>query len=1363
MNFRTTLVLAVLVVAGAITWLVVGGIRSVGTSSETQNVLERELTLEKITRIEVKHGDQVVVLQKNGEEWSLPGKWPVRRPEVLELVDTLTSLRSRFVPITLDNPPNLKDFGLDAQALVVTVHAGGQDYKLTFGEKPDRTNRFSWPTYVRLGDSPEVVRLAPGLVAALDRPQEHYMQRRLFPTERVAKEGDAPEKVEQLAARALTVKLENATYTLARSNGDWEMREPVHDRPDPDKLKAILTAAPDIWAERFVDKRGKELADFELKEPAQTLRVTRSNGDTVTLLVGKQSSMKVRPVQKPGMPDGSPFPPKPRIEMVHEEYKFAKLEDNDQVFEIKADRLKDLAVAADTLRDAQLARFKTDEVKRVEIDEGGRQIVLVKDKERWRQEKPATVDAETSKVTELLDKLSGLQAREKDVIDKADPKTYGLDKPASVKITVEAKASPGQAAEGDAQPAKTRELTFVIGKHDTEKDKLYVQVAGWPRVNAVDADLLKLVQRPALAYRSRRVLDFATGDLARIEVQPSKGDAFTLEQAKGTWHLATPVRADIESFKADQLAGDLGRLEVAEFVTADPKKEDLEKVYGLEKPSTTVKVVFTDAKKTPQTLLIGKQREGKQEAYARLASDPAIFVLGKDTRETLDKDSLAYRPLEVWRVQPEDIAALRVRKEEPEYRLERAGEAWKISGPFAASAAPDLVKPMIDELATLKVERYEAHTAKDLAKYGLDKPYLRVAVQSAAKKEGTDKKESADKDDAKKHDKEHVLLVGKPVDKDGKGRYARLGDSEAILVVGEKVVTAADHRALDLLERKLLSLEPATIRSIRTTGKNSKFNLQEDKKEWRVTDSPAPPFAADKEAVDAVLRAWSGLRALKFVAYGDKIDAASFGLDAPVATVTVAVQGPAAQDKPAPMVEHTLVLGKATEGGSYARLDKGPGVVVLDNATVQTLNQSYLDFVNHTVLKLDAGKMVGLQRRTDGDTLELARRADKWQLVKPVDVLADEPTLDQLVSQLANLHAVKVVAYPAKDLQPFGLEKPAALVTIRVTDDKGKPGEHILQIGKVADASSGERYARADKSDVVVVLPGSLAKQLMGGPLQFRDRTIARLAAADKVTVERGARKATFTHVDGTWKMSEPIAAEAEQSDLEAFLKSLNPLRADELVADKTGDLKPYGLERPQARWRFLQGDKEVLSLLVGAMDKSKQGKDGRAYAQLATGNLVFLLETDLTRHALGEYRTRKVWNPSAPDAAQVEKLVYGYINSPFILQKVDNNWQVAGKPGVKVNADAVRDALTALADLKAERYVVDKGADLKLYGLQPPALVLEIDTPSSPRTLHIGRPEGDSKRYYATVPGAEGGPVFVIGEADAGRIVRALQGFINK
>ncbi len=186
-----------------------------------------------------------------------------------------------------------------------------------------------------------------------------------------------------------------------------------------------------------------------------------------------------------------------------------------------------------------------------------------------------------------------------------------------------------------------------------------------------------------------------------------------------------------------------------------------------------------------------------------------------------------------------------------------------------------------------------------------------------------------------------------------------------------------------------------------------------------------------------------------------------------------------------------------------------------------------------------------------------------------------------------------------------------------------------------------------------------------------------------------------------------------------------------------------------------------MLSLVVGGLEKATVGKR-RAYARLGTGPLVFLLDAKATDQALGEYRSRKVWGTSAPDAAQVDKLEFGYTKDPFVLQKVENKWQVTGKPMTQLNEDTIRDTLDALAGLQAERYVVDKAEDLKLYGLEPPRLVLSLETTFGKRTLHVGRKEDWSERYYALVPGPDGA-VFVLSETDARRIVRLLDAFLKR
>ncbi|HZT81502.1 MAG TPA: DUF4340 domain-containing protein, partial [Gemmataceae bacterium] len=725
--------------------------------------------------------------------------------------------------------------------------------------------------------------------------------------------------------------------------------------------------------------------------------------------------------------------------------------------------------------------------------------------------------------------------------------------------------------------------------------------------------------------------------------------------------------------------------------------------------------------------------------YARRAADPGVFAVKKEVRDALDRDSLAYRPLQLWQVLSDDIAKFTVEKGGSKYTLTRQGDDWRISGPFDAAAQKTPPEAMRTTLASVIADKCVAHRADDPAKYGLDKPYLRVGV-TVREPAGPAK--------------DHVLLVGKPAEGSPGARYAKLVDGEAVYVVPERVVSAVDRTALDLLERRLLTLDAKSLTEVSSQRGGDRLKLELKNGTWQVVEAPAAPFAADAAAADRLLGTLAGLRAERFAAYGPKLDLAKFGLDKPEVALTFAGKAPAA-------AKHRLALGKPVDGSPgerYARLDDGPGVVVLDAPTVADLTMTYLDFVDRTVLKFDAAAATAFFRKMGDDKLDIVKKDGGWQVTRPAALTADEKGMQELLDQLANLRAKRVAAYPAKDLKPFGLDESAAQVAVRLPAGDGKTQDRILKLGKVADEATGDRFALADGSRAVAVLPGALARRLTAAPAAFRDRNLARFPDADKILLERGPRKATFTKVDGTWKLTAPLTADADHDELDNFMNAVARLRADEIVADRPKDLKPYGLDKPEARWRFQSGDRDVLHLLIGGREK-----DGpRHYAKLADDGLVFLLDPSLTGRALAEYRSRKVWD-SPPDAAQVETVRYGYASKPFVLEKGDAGWQVRGKPGVKVNESAVNDALAALSGLKAARYVVDKGADLKLYGLEPPELVLEVATRNGKKTIHVGRCEGDSKAYYARVPGKDRSEVFTISEADAGRIVRDLGQFTQK
>ena len=256
---------------------------------------------------------------------------------------------------------------------------------------------------------------------------------------------------------------------MKKAGEEWELTQPVRDRVDPEKVAQVLTAIPDLWAEQFVANPKPDLAEYGLKEPEQTTHRHPPNGDVVVLQIGKKSdTKKMRTVTRPA-PPGVPGL-EPTTITVPEEFRYAKLQNNSQIFEIKTDKLKDIFLAAKDLRDPRLARFEPKEVTRLEVKQNGVEIVLVKEKQpekekkepapfpvpetsKWRLEKPIQADAESSKVTELLDDLSRLEARDPDILDGKDAASFGLAEPAAtaeIKIVVEQETKSADGAKTEA-------------------------------------------------------------------------------------------------------------------------------------------------------------------------------------------------------------------------------------------------------------------------------------------------------------------------------------------------------------------------------------------------------------------------------------------------------------------------------------------------------------------------------------------------------------------------------------------------------------------------------------------------------------------------------------------------------------------------------------------------------------------------------------------------------------------------------------------------------------------------------------------------------------------------------------------------
>ncbi len=1401
MNLKTTLVLLVLTAGGGVMWwkgadwglpiVPTTSNPSALTLSETQLALQA-ITPQQLHRIKVTMPDQEpVLLLKQAGNWVLPGNWPVRTPQVNELLATLSDLDSRFAPIALaEENPDLVAYGLNPQADPVEIRLElsrtDPPSRLIFQvgrpkPKPDQ-NPFTIPSYLRLTkwsdqtEEPlsEVLRLGPDTYDRLARPLDRYRSRRLFPSvASLPLTSEAPptppqfpgappqpggpvttttelvgSSIERIGLRdgqrAFTLTRQTPYPKPVRPEGansepsipidslaaSWALTEPIRDQVTPERLRDLLAAVPEIWVEEFItrsDDVAQPLDEYGLDQPNRVITVGSRDGRSVQLLIGRRKSAT------------QPPPPAPPLAQTTEPtFYYAKLADNPQVFTVRDDEFKNLFVALAELRDPQVVRIEPDAVDLLEIDSPGQPAVSLKQtgskqQPRWDLQKPIQALAETAPVEELLTAINNLQTPPEAMIDLTEGlmAVAGGSKELYQQMLGFTPESPTIQLQRPSpiDPSKTQDITLQIGRQLTGVNKLLVKVKGWPRIDVVDDQIVRLIERPAIAYRGRRLFDVGEARIDKITVQQGKDETYTLKEKPGlttTWMLTKPVQVAADTAKVSQLAGNLRDLEVTDYINDNPQPEDLTK-YGLDKPRLEVTLNFSRAGIPAETLRIGKTQENGTGVYAQLQGQPNVFAIDQSVVDPLQRGSLDFRPLELWSVDQMTGLELQPSGKDASTLSNQAG-SWKITAPFTAKVDASQMEPLTKALTSVQALRLQAHQAEDLAQYGLDaasRP-ARVAVQS----------EMAEPP---------ALVVGNRVTEGSPDRFAKLAvaDQPAIYVIGPDVAKAIDTNVLTLIDRQLLNLEFVEPQAITTQVKGSTTTLNRGRDGWKPAEEPQ--FPVDRLIIQRLIQTLSDLKAQRYAGYG-QVDWGEYGLDPEAKPDQIHIEVGSAE-KPQP---HTVILGKPLEDGSrYARVDQQRGVAVLDATTVEDLAVDRLGFVDHRLLEFNPLDLTRLERQMGDQKLVMTLEGFNWQMTEPAKQLVDSLRVEVLTNELSRLRAERVAAYAPEEEKAYGLDTPAAIWTLSWNDEAGGMAGQKLKVGNLVDAKQpdGPRYAQVEDALVVGVLPAKLVKQLLAPELFFRDRKLAQFLSADRMVQEAGQRKLTFVKQPGGWRMTQPITDTAADAALREFHDAAAQLRAAEIVAEKPDDLKAYGLAMPSFRWHFYDGDQEVVDLLIGKQEPNGE----RVYAKLANGDLVVLLSPALSKSATAEYRARALWEPL--DASQVNRLVIRTPEETINLTKGPAGWQDTQKPGDRFDQEAINQTLTTLANLQLERFVRDNDANLKLYGLEPPQQQLQVETPNRKVALQLGTLRDGTQTVYARLPQGRTG-VFVL-PADASTILR--------
>jgi Domain of unknown function (DUF4340) len=264
--------------------------------------------------------------------------------------------------------------------------------------------------------------------------------------------------------------------------------------------------------------------------------------------------------------------------------------------------------------------------------------------------------------------------------------------------------------------------------------------------------------------------------------------------------------------------------------------------------------------------------------------------------------------------------------------------------------------------------------------------------------------------------------------------------------------------------------------------------------------------------------------------------------------------------------EHKLLIGRKTPPGSdlYARIDDQKRVVLIPSFVDTTFNRTTFDLRDKAVLTVNRDEIGSLGVTTPSSAMRFDKTAGEWKMVQPVPARADFSAVEGLVSRLATLQMKSIAAAQATDLVPYGLDKPAATVTIGSGSSQA-----TLAIGK--PSGEGAVYARDLSKPVVVTIESALLDELKKAPADYRQKDLfdARAFNATRVEVAHNGVTTAFEKVksknkDGqeqdTWKQVAPSAKDVDQAKVDDLIGAITQARASSFV-----DAPPKGaLDKPE-------------------------------------------------------------------------------------------------------------------------------------------------------------------------------------------------------
>jgi hypothetical protein len=502
-------------------------------------------------------------------------------------------------------------------------------------------------------------------------------------------------------------------------------------------------------------------------------------------------------------------------------------------------------------QNSRVVQLDRDKVDGITITNPGAKIELRKQNGEWQMDAPVKDRADDGVVAQLLNTLDGLQ---KDTTltpdaNKDNMRDLGLDKP---DVTL-------QLLGQDAPPQ------ILFGKDTAIKGMEYLRLANSNEVIVAPGDLKTQVTKSVDDFRSHQLSDVPATQVNKVDIKTAAGEIEMLKD-HDHWVIDKPIKARGDDEKISDAIAQVFTTKVDSFVPDDKVGAAN---TALNDGAGTVTFTAEGVDK-PLLLQISKPIDkDPQNVYAKLSTRDAVLVMSGSAGSILGTKPNDVRDGHLIRLNLDTVDRIHIAPAgAPEVLLARKGEDWTIKSMNDKPANGGAVQLMAGALKDQLVTAFVADVATDLAKYGLDKPRLKVTFSSYASENTAETKAGEEPIES--------ILFGKV---DGDNVYAKLDDEPFIVSVTKNVLDGVFTDPLKWQDLAIYKLKPEDIVGLDVTkAGQATLSMVREKGAWKPAKGDIALNTMNLESISNTL---STLRAVQW-AGAVKPDQ---GLDKPAVTI----------------------------------------------------------------------------------------------------------------------------------------------------------------------------------------------------------------------------------------------------------------------------------------------------------------------------------------------------------------------------------------------------------------------------------------------------------------------------------------------